>query len=319
MRASTMSKEYHANTARQLDLFTERAPKKPYCTNSLHAGLRITNKISALKARYVQANGPTHRFWLPFDIDRPGGGIDWDDRGAPAPNIAVINKENGHAHLLYALEVPVRTAYDANRAPLRFAAAVEGALRCKLGADEGYSGLIVKNPLHSHWRVLTSARGTYDLSELAEYVDISQFSDRRRKLADYGLGRNCTLFEELRKWAYRAIRQGWPEYYQWETAVWTRAEGLNSRFRCPLPANEVKHVAKSIAKWTHKHFAPADFSEWQAVRGQRGGIAKGEAYADKAAEARRMRAEGLTTRAIAEALGVSQKSASNWTSTFLSK
>ncbi|MFG7662142.1 replication initiation protein, partial [Klebsiella pneumoniae] len=42
----------------------------------------------------------------------------------------------------------IRTAPDGNAAPLRYAAAIEAALREKLGADMGYSGLICKNPLH---------------------------------------------------------------------------------------------------------------------------------------------------------------------------
>ena len=63
------------------------------------------------------------------------------------------NPQNGHAHLIYGLDVPVRTAPDAKSAPLRYAAAVDCALRAVLGADEDYAGLICKNPLHPHWRV----------------------------------------------------------------------------------------------------------------------------------------------------------------------
>ncbi len=82
-------------------------------------------------------------FWLGFDVDRTGAAIDWSDRNAPAPTLTITNPENGHAHLLYALETPVRTAPDGNE-PLRYAAAVENALRKKLEADTGYSGLICK-------------------------------------------------------------------------------------------------------------------------------------------------------------------------------
>ena len=67
--------------------------------------------------------------WLAYDVDRPGAAIDWSDRGAPAPNISVKNPENGHAHLLYGLSVPVRTAPDGRAGPLRYAAAVEASLQ----------------------------------------------------------------------------------------------------------------------------------------------------------------------------------------------
>lgn len=55
---------------------------------------------------------------------------------------------NGHAHLLYALNIAVRTAPDASVKALKYAAAVERSLCEKLCADVNYSGLICKNPFH---------------------------------------------------------------------------------------------------------------------------------------------------------------------------
>ncbi|MEX0635108.1 replication initiation protein [Serratia ureilytica] len=49
-------------------------------------------------------------FWLGFDVDRAGAAIDWSDRNAPAPTLTITNPDNGHAHLLYALETSIRTA-----------------------------------------------------------------------------------------------------------------------------------------------------------------------------------------------------------------
>ncbi|MCV5365250.1 replication initiation protein, partial [Escherichia coli] len=149
--------------------------------------MRIAGKERAILAKYILFNQPHAMFWLGFDVDRIGAAIDWSDRNAPAPTLTITNPENGHAHLLYALETSIRTAPDGKMKPLRYAAAVENALRRKLGADTGYSGLICKNPNHSQWKIA----------------------------ADYDLVRNCTLFDQTRKWAYRAIRQGWPEYEQW--------------------------------------------------------------------------------------------------------
>ncbi|TOG57281.1 replicase, partial [Vibrio parahaemolyticus] len=94
----------------------------------------------------------------------------------------------------------------------------------------------------------------------------------QKRLPDYGLGRNCNLFEYLSTWSYKAIRQGWPDYEQWFEACFTRAMGYNKQqFKQPLPENEVKHTAKSVAKWTHKHFSPSAFSAWQAKQGAKGG------------------------------------------------
>lgn len=180
----------------QLELFRERLPRKPYYSDELTTGLRIADVARALGARYIQPNGPTHRHWIVFDVDHAAATLSWDDVGAPAPNITVTNKANGHAHLIYGLDTPIRTAPDGNAAPLRYAAAIEAALREKLGADMGYSGLICKNPLHEHWLVQVWEPRLYDLNWLADYLDLTPYNGRKQ-LPAYGLGRNCTLFEKL--------------------------------------------------------------------------------------------------------------------------
>ncbi|POI36262.1 replicase, partial [Klebsiella pneumoniae] len=75
----------------------------------------------------------------------------------------------------YGLDTPIRTAPDGNAAPLRYAAAIEAALREKLGADMGYSGLICKNPLHEHWLVQVWEPRLYDLAWLSDYLDLSSY------------------------------------------------------------------------------------------------------------------------------------------------
>lgn len=259
--------------AKQLSLFAERLPRKPYHTDDLSAGLTIRTAQQALKSRYIQANGPTHKYWLVFDVDRPGATLDWYDRHAPAPNIIATNPKNGHAHFIYGLEIPVRTAPDGSSAALRYAAAVEHALQQKLDADAAYCGLICKNPLHPHWQVSCWEQNLYTLDWLADYVDLSAYSGKKR-LPEYGLGRNCNLFDNVRSWAYKAIRQGWPEFDRWLEAVETRAHAYNKRFSDPLPAAEVEQTAKSIAKWTHRHLSSDGFSAWQASNGKRSGEAR---------------------------------------------
>lgn len=265
-----------------LALFRQRLPRKPYHTDNPNHGVRIRDVQRALSARYIQPNGPTHRYWLVYDVDRSGAALDWNDRNAPPPTIVATNPANGHAHLIYGLDVPVRTAPGAKSAPLRYAAAVDCALRALLDADEGYAGLICKNPLHPHWRVTEWEPRLYELGDLDSWLDLSAYSDRRKRLPDYGLGRNCNLFEHLRRWAYRAIRQGWPEYDRWFEACLTKAEGYNIQQFAgteagKLPFNEVKATAKSVATYTHQHFSPEGFRAYQAAQGRKGGLASGKA------------------------------------------
>lgn len=108
---------------------------------------------------------------------------------------------------------------------------------------------------------------------------------REKPVEDYGLGRNCMLFDELRAWAYKAIRQGWPDYNQWLNACLDRAIGYNVNFSTPLDISEVKHTAKSVAKWTHRNFTRGTFDEYvarthtseiQSFRGKQKGKGKRE-------------------------------------------
>lgn len=156
-----------------IKLFEDYLPKRPYHTDDLISGLKINKKEKAKLARLVQPNGPTHRYWMVFDLDKSNAGMHWDDVGAPAPNLIARNPANGHAHLLYLLQTPVRTAIDGKTAALRYAAAVEAGLRSRLGADRGYSGLICKNPINSHWIVHQWQADPYTLDDLADYIDLT--------------------------------------------------------------------------------------------------------------------------------------------------
>ncbi|MBA7484219.1 hypothetical protein ES707_19743 [subsurface metagenome] len=254
---------------RQLQLFTERLPKKPYCTDNLECGLIIRSKIQAIEKRYIQPNGPALKYWMVIDVDRPGGGYDWEIREAPTPNIVAENASNMQAHLFYGLAVPVCTSIYGHLKPLRYAASVEHALVGKLGGDYGYAGLVAKNPLCKHWNVRTYEDHLYDLDWLSDYVDLEPYRDRRRHLPDYGLGRNCTLFERLRKWSYRAyLKVEWPYADAWHAAVLGKAAQYND-FRYPLPLSEIRSTAKSVARWVWKNFSVEEFSRIQAARARR--------------------------------------------------
>lgn len=293
---------------RNLELFRDRLPRKPYHTENPHHGLRIRDVQRALSARYIQPNQPHRRYWLVYDVDRMTAALDWNDLGAPPPTIVAQNPENGHAHLIYGLDVPVRTAPDAKTAPLRYAAAVDCALRALLDADQGYAGLICKNPLHPHWRVTEWEPRLYELGDLDSWLDLSAYGDRRKRLPDYGLGRNCNLFERLRLWSYKAIRQGWPDYDRWHEAVLTRARAYNDTDPA-LPDNEVRATAKSVAKWTHQRLSPAGFAAAQSQRGRRKGAKRRGMLIPRVKE---MAAQGASHREIARVVGVDHKTIGNW-------
>ena len=251
---------------RQLELFRNTLPARPMATDDFAKGLYRWPKVEALSKRFIQTNPDRLLYWLAFDVDRAGGAYDWQFRDAPAPNITAENPANRHAHLLYGLGLPVQKAPEASVRALRYAAAVEQGLRVKLDADPSYAAFTVKNPLCRHWTVNTWQPELYDLDWLADYVDLAPYQDKRRHLPEYGLGRNCTMFENLRRWSYRAIRlMDWPDLDTWRAACLAQAAGYNT-FPAPLPIREVKSTAKSVSLWTWHHFTPELFSAIQRER-----------------------------------------------------
>lgn len=296
-------------------LFIERLPEKPYCSSDLSHGLKIRAKQQALKHSHIQANPPATLAWLIFDVDRNDAAFRWDDVTLPPPTVTAINPENGHAHLMYAVETPV-FCYGEHTHPLRYAAAIQHAYTIRLGADQGYAGLIAKNPLHEQWHVLWHPLAIYELGQLAEYVDLAAYKPHKDTQAT-GLGRNCALFDSLRQHAYKWIKdfKHTGDAGAWFTFLLGQAEKMN-QFTAPLPHSEVKAIAKSVSKWTWSKMdisaSNAKFSTLQAHRGKLGNaksqqVRKASAE-NKAASARLMSASGMSQRQIAKALKVSPAS-----------
>lgn len=313
--------------ADQLDLFQDlgRWPRRPYCTEALEWGIYPRTLKSALRRPYIQANPPHLRVWSIYDVDRPGGALSWEDgRGLPPPAWASVNRENRHAHLVWGLSVPVLVeSPEARRAPIRYLVAIEQAFRAHLKADNGYAGLITKNPAHPMWTTYRGPKGAqaYNLEYLAEWVELPKFLPKQGTLVDeIGLGRNCILFDFLRKWAYRAVRNEREirNPAVWYAKVYERALERNADFKTPLDYKEVEHIAKSVGKWVWKKDPAMEqaFLARQAYKGRKGGIASGvarlSASEDKRSSARLMASKGLPMRTIAAELGVSVGSVHAW-------
>lgn len=254
----------------QLELFRNTLPARPYATDELGT-LAVMDRVEAIERAFISPNRKYERRWIVFDVDRPGALIDWQDRQIAAPNLAAMNRDNGHAHLFYGLTLPVHTDPEKYGPAVRYAAAIENAYRDALDADLAYSGFLAKNPLHARWLVHTYQSELYDLDWLADYrgVDLKHYRDRRTLLPGYGIGRNCDLFDRLRRWSYRAVLRGnWPTLDAWRAACRETALALND-FPAPLDKREVNGIAKSVAGWTWTRFSAAAFSEIQRERAMR--------------------------------------------------
>lgn len=285
-------------------------PNKPYCTNDL-GSLRILPKDRASSFNYVQHNSIYTLSWLVYDVDRYSATYDWDDLHAPPPNFAVMNPSNGHAHLFYGLDRSINLHYTAKDSPIRFAASIDSALRQKLEADRSYGGLISKNPMVETWKTLYFQKNLYDLSWLADYIDIPTSKQGTDTAQAYSLGRNCSLFDLTRQWAYSAIRDTsyYNDYTRYFQAVNSFAQQQNLRaFNTPLHFREVHHIAKSVAKWTYKKLSKQGFKAWGDRRRAASLAVRKEAAQDRAALILDYKAKNpqLSGRQIAKDLGVAE-------------
>lgn len=302
-----------------LEQITNRFPNKPYCSDDLHLGLRIRPKHIALLKRYIQPNHPYYTHFFVFDLDYPTAYIDlfYSMVGVPTPNLIVENPENGHAHYIYQLKTPIYNTNASNDKPIKYGNAVYLALRTALDADINYSGLITKNALHSSWRTHILREQPYTLDQLSERLDLTTKQINKEIKIDeaIGLGRNCCVFHTVRHWAYVEVRKYRAKTFnQWLDGVIAQCCSVNAQFTVPMQYNEVKGIAKSIARWVWKrdNYAYQEFIDRQTRKGQLGGTAKGKAYDLKRKQAVYLKEKGLSYTQIADKLNVARRSVINW-------
>ena len=298
--------------------FYAKLPRKPYCSDDLGYGVIIRPKKTAIQMPYIQHNQPSLVTSLVFDIDRPDAFFAWSDANLPKPNWIAKNKQNCHAHVGYMLSAPVCTSHRAKQNILEYLAKIEQAYTFALGADRGYSGLITKNPCHSAWETHISNVQPYELGYLADFVELQELKTDLQEVS--GLGRNCMMFDTVRFWAYKAIREHLSVGFdRWYAEVLEQAKNVNGAFLQPLPYSEVKATAKSVARWVWRNHAAAHakFIERQAAKGRKGdsshgGKARSAQYSDMRQEALKMYVMGKSIKEISEYLSVHRNSVSKW-------
>ncbi|EIH5688811.1 MULTISPECIES: replication initiation protein [Bacteria] len=278
-------------------------PLWPLASDDLRAGIYRTARKDARGRRYIEANPRSLSNLLVVDVDHEDALMRalWD-RQDWLPNAVVENPENGHAHAVWALQEPVTRTEYAQRKPLAFAAAVTEGLRRSVDGDAAYSGLITKNPEHGSWHTSWTSDRLYSLGELASRLEEAGHMPapawrRSRRRAPVGLGRNCSIFETARVWAYREVRHHWGDPERLRLAIVERVHELNAGFSEPLPHREALDIAHSIHRWIttcSRMWADgpavyeATFSTIQAARGRKGGTKSGETRTQERQERARL-------------------------------
>lgn len=252
--------------------YTLLIPDRPYCTDRL--GKLLVRKVEkAVTFPHIQPNWPEKKLWLLFDVDCVDAWLRWEDSGLPYPTYIAVNKTNGHAHIGYLLETPVSFFEDASEKAKAYYKAVERAFCRRLGADRSYSGFLTKNPIHSDWDVDWNSDRGYPLAELN---DVLESEDKRwfpkNSEAVEGFGRNDSLFDATRKFAYRHVlkykKESKTEESFMEFLV-SYALVENQLFSSPLWMPEVRGIVRSVARFVWARFTLEKFSALQSYRGKK--------------------------------------------------
>lgn len=257
-------------------LLISQISSRPFCADNFENGIFREFKNKALKKNHIQLNNAVRKHCMTFDLDYEMSFLADDFADLPTAHLKVRNNANGHTHLTYFLKSPVFIAGNARLAPMKYFSAIESHFRERLNADHRYTGLITKNPFSKQWFTSWANKEPYTLDYLADFVR-EDTTPEKAKTASYGIGRNVNLFESLRLYAYRHVLEfkKTSTLSKWYAELELQAVSINIRenINNPLPYNEIKSTASSIARWTWQNFNNADFSKIQADRGKKGGLA----------------------------------------------
>lgn len=306
--------------------FIQMLGRYPRCANAFEHGVYRRPVTEAVKHRHIQVNQPWRLDFLAFDIDRWGAAVAYEVAELPAPTLTMINPANGHCHVLYQLAEPVLMGRNARTMPQAFARDVAAGMTVQLAADPAYVGAFCKTPGHEAWQTITTGC-RYELGELKEYLQVSVEEARATMKAVKAdtdpNSRTLTLFNMLRRWAYKVVADYKPGTMDaFQKAVVLQAQAMVAReVRMALPgqpslsASEYKHVAHSVARWvwaTYKgHYMTAEaFSAKQQER-----IVKrwGDSTEVQAKAVELRKTTRLSHQAIADQLGVGRASVIRWT------
>lgn len=235
------------------------------------------SRENALSLAYIEANPMCMQSLMVIDHD---GGMADELPGLldlPSPSWTALNPATRSGHIVYALTAPVCLTDAANRRPVNLLARVESGLCAVLGGDHAYAGRITKNPTNNaHLPLWGPDTAVYGLREIARSLsDLGALPryDDHKAIQISGVGRNVALFDQTRRWAYRR-RGDYRDQTEWEQVVeayaWDRnLVTIGDNFsRGPLERPEVRHIARSVSRWTWRNITRT-FNEEQQARSAR--------------------------------------------------
>jgi len=248
----------------------KRLPRKMLVTNNLNLGLHLEDKTFGVRRRYIQINHQNLTKMMVFDVDNPINIYNWRYLSdIPVPNLIIINPKNQHSHMVYLLDDNnfVCKSENGRLKDILIYQTIYNELCERLNADSRYVQKIMKNPFHNSWKTQVIHNDTYTFDDFAKYVDLNSIKqyETKQTRSDESLmreqeGRNCTVFERARFYAYSVIKaykyaHTLKDSQNFFDAVYNFAENINKEFKTPLSQREIFSTVKSIVNWTIIHFS----------------------------------------------------------------
>lgn len=282
--------------------FKSDLPEKPYYAKGKDKGLKIASKEIAIKNPYIQFNSPFIKNFMVFDIDKSDSSTCFLDTGL-VPNYMITNLENGHSHYYYLLDKGVYFTKNSKKSIQRWYENIYKSLCQKLDADNSFVGLIAKNPFYScdKWKTIELTNHLYTLDELSKHCDFD-YLEKTNPNKFFELGRNCSLFDCLRFFAYKEIRKLQFNYEAFYNSCKNFIKQANKNFTNPLSLNEIEHILKSVCKWVYNHFSATGFIQCQKQANKRSQQVRKEKALLKIKECKNLSNAGMSAKQISNNL-----------------
>jgi len=235
-----------------------------------------------------------------------------EDREIPIPNWVVF-RVSGGAHGVWTLARPVLRGANAKARPLLLLGRISEYLAQVVKADAGYNGVLSHNPMvpDASQRLQTDwyRKQPYSLQELAEVVPSGW---RKPAIPHTEIGRNCTMFAALMKFAGSPANLGFPVLPE-AMAIYRDIRDQFPGAGHPFTVSEVQGIFRSVeryrAQWIKqgRFYTDAERSAWGRARGIRSGVARRRTTLSRDREIVALRVKGRSGREIARHLGVDEK------------
>jgi len=231
-------------------------PEEIFSSSKKKEGYYLSKTYEALENNYIRINSDTRINIIAIDIDVHADAGAWMDWDLPEPSWTTFTTRG--VQFAWILEKPIFISDD-NRhryRDLKYAKDVLAKLVCALDADISAMAFhrVFRNPLTHRYSRFTDTRvNLKDFIDLpaphqAWWDEVKKKNKQKvsaKKIEEEGLGRNDSLFDIARYWAYDKENRG--AYNEFDLAEFTH--NTNADFKEPLEQKEVKHIITSINKF----------------------------------------------------------------------